>query len=482
MPAPVFMEKKIMKTAYFVCTLAAALFFAACGEFFNAQSGEGTFIYIPPEGAAPSLGSSFNTPAVYPGLESPRIGVYNPAGKLIREAAGSGKLEFTVPAGGPYWIDFSAAVSHPRTEDGGPDTETDNFPFVKSFGATVKIEKVRAGSSQEISLPLRVRETAIMVPYSYNQDKNVNRNVFVPVYDLPGAFPGGGIHSIDKGIDEICFDFDPFGRLFAMEKVKAFDIIPAGTYVCQRDNLSGDRKIVNTVGSFGNSHGLAFNLLDGYLYYSYRSILLNNPYYLSVYDVSSQSYVRKDNSLSHLSSAIITIDDEGILYGVTGQEADTAITVRKPGSYWKADGDGVSSLFIKSIFEKALPDGDSGDYITSESILDLKALNGYLYMICRQNEDFPAFFAAVPLEAVRTGNPAGGAWFVKGLTVDDLATAASDTLEGFLGARKFAGWGPDRLYVYDTQGNTDYGTHRIVEVDLGNRRLSKAGMIAGQKN
>jgi hypothetical protein len=462
-----------MKKAYFACTLAVMFLFAACGEFFNLSGGEGTFIYIPADSAAPASGSSFYTPGIQPPLESPRIGVYNSAGKLIREAAGAGKLEFTIPAGGPYWVDFSAAVSHPRTEDGGEATGQDNFPFVKSFGATVKIEEVRAGSSQEISLPLRVRETAIMVPYMpYEGGQGVNRNVFVPFYDLPGEFPKENPPSINKEIDEICFDFDPFGRLFAMEKtsiIPILEIIEKDVY--RRDNLSSQQTKVNTLPSSTDQHGLAFSLLDGYLYYSYKSV--GGSYNISKYYPYSYGSLGSPSGESNLSSAIITIDDEGILYGVAIVEKDNisgaAIAARQPGSYWEA-ADGAS-VFITSIFEKILPDLPA-DSISSENILDLKALNGYLYMLCRITDD--VYLAAVPLEAVRTGTLGGGAWFIGALPGENQAAHDPYTLEGFWGAQKIVGWGPDRLYVYDRSNEI----HRIVEVDTGNRRISRAGLVA----
>jgi hypothetical protein len=52
----------------------------------------------------------------------------------------------------------------------------------------------------------------------------------------------------------------------------------------------------------------------------------------------------------------------------------------------------------------------------------------------------------------------------------------SRSLEGFFGPKKIVGWGPERIYVYDQQGDSG-AFHRIVEVDLRDRRISGAGLV-----
>jgi hypothetical protein len=450
-----------MKTAYCGFVLAAAFLCASCGELYNGQSGEGTFVYIPAEGpVVPAADSLFDVPGKFPALGNVRLGAYNASGKMIREAAGNGKLEFTLPAGGPYWLDFSAPVIH----DSNP--ETDPFPFVKSFGATVKIEKVTAGSSREISLPLRVRETVIMVPYLYS-DKELSKAVFVPFYDLPAQYPvSGPLVSVDKGMEEICFDFDPFGRLFAMESGVL------GKCVYRRNTLSSPKELINTLPSSTGEHGLAFNVLNGRLYYAYLggTGLNQNKYVLSEYDVSrSGQGTLKQNTASNLSSALITIDEEGFLYGVTGPKNDIEITVRKQGAYWTESS---SSLSMRSV-AGSLPE-DNG---IVENISDLKALNGYLYVLFTVISGNNGYCAAIPLESVRAGT-LGGAWFA-GSMMSGEQTGAPDLFStaGFYGLKKFVGWGPDRLYIYDVHGNGEDSFHRIVELNLRDRKISKAGLI-----
>lgn len=452
-----------MKTAYCGFVLAAALVCASCSELYNGQSGEGTFVYMPPEGpAVPAQGSSFDVPGKFPALGSARLGVYNASGKMIREAGGSGKLEFSLPAGGPYWLDFSAPVIH----DLNP--ETDPFPFVKSFGATVKIEKVTAGSSREISLPLRVRETAIMVPYS--TDGEVNETVFVPLYELPAEYPVPSPPYLDKGTEEICFDFDPFGRLFAMENI----INENSKYVYRRDTLFSQGTRVNTLlPSSTEEHGLAFNVLNGRLYYAYLSSIPSHPYYLSEYDGSSSGPGTPiKNGQLNLASALITIDEEGFLYGVVIDQHDQlSLTARKQGAYWA----GSPVLSMKSILEDLL---EVKGYAV-ETIADLKALNGYLYILFGAGDG--KYCAAIPLESVRAGT-LKDAWFAGGAAFEEGQTGAPDpySTAGFYGPEKFVGWGPDRLYVYDVW--YDDSRHRIVELNLRDRKISKAGLVAGVDN
>jgi hypothetical protein len=465
-----------MKRIYCGLILTAALFFAACSELFNGQTGEGTFIYLPPEGAVPAADTSFALPAEYPVLGQARIGVYNGAGKLIRNAGGSGKLEFTIPAGGPYWVDFSAPVIH------AAEADKDLFPFVKSFGATVKIDAVTAGSTREITLPLRVRETAIMVPYRLEVDV-VRRSVFVPFYELPAAYPSDEPSYFDKGTDEICFEFDPFGRLFAMERY-----LSVFNYVYRRETLGSQKDDVNTLPSSADEHGLAFNVLNGHLYYAYRSTV-DSKLYISEYDVSNGDK-REENDPSRLSSALITIDEEGFLYGVTRSDDEGySITVREQGKYWEET---PPSLSMNALAENLLGFKDDDGYKVGD-IFDMKALNGYLYLIfyiqttAGEDAQYYDYFAAVPLESVRAGN-SGGAWFTGGQSVDqtveDGKTIDPLSLAGFYGPQKFAGWGPDRIYVYDYNSPTSHTNefHRIVEVDLRDRAISKAGLVAGVNN
>jgi hypothetical protein len=115
----------------------------------------------------------------------------------------------------------------------------------------------------------------------------------------------------------------------------------------------------------------------------------------------------------------------------------------------------------------------------------LKAQNGYLYALLfvrfdsESGEEYYDYFAAIPIESIKQGN-VQGAWYAGGQSVDELDEGhdrTSKSLEGFFGPQKFAGWGPERVYVYDYNGDGDR-FHRIVEVDLLNRKISKAGLIA----
>jgi hypothetical protein len=353
----------------------------------------------------------------------------------------------------------------------------DPFPFVKSFGATVKLDTVEKGSNRELFLPLRVRETAIMVPYRYNEeDKYVDTTHFTPFYDMPEKYPAYSVEtvlpSIDRGTDKICLEFDPYGRVFttgrSIQLLRLFrfnDFFSNGSIYGLSDTLTEAR-------------GLAFNLRNGRLYHAYN--LTSSVYYLLEHDVSSQDFKETSppNSISHLDSAIITIDEEGMLYGI--EDENNKISVRPMGSYYSRDNP-VSTFDIDNLIDFLGREIES-----TPEILDLKALNGYLYMLLAvlQNDVYYDYFAAIPLESIKQGN-VKGAWYVGGTSVDELDgkdhNVGSNSLEGFFGPKKFVGWGPDRIYVYDYQGSNDNypnGFHRIVEVDLLNRKISRAGLIA----
>jgi hypothetical protein len=206
---------------------------------------------------------------------------------------------------------------------------------------------------------------------------------------------------------------------------------------------------------------------------------------LSEYDVSQASKSELvTNESSHLDSAIITIDEEGILYGLTNVGEETHITAREMPNYWKKEG--IEIPLDAGTLEELLNFTEKPSKV---EFFDLKALNGYLYaLLCVHYQDdttdhtaYYDCFAAIPLESIKQGN-VKGSWYVGGQSVDELDdNQGSNSLEGFFGPKKFAGWGPDRIYVYDNQGtsyNDRKGFHRIVEVDLLNRKISRAGLIA----
>ncbi|MDR1099726.1 MAG: hypothetical protein LBL28_04520, partial [Treponema sp.] len=104
--------------------LLAACLFAACNVFFSNNAGEEGSLTLSlgtggPSAATPDAGASFYLPVpnedgeggVFPTLGDSRITVYNSAGKILRDysfAQGQTSLQFSLPAGGPYWLDFSA--------------------------------------------------------------------------------------------------------------------------------------------------------------------------------------------------------------------------------------------------------------------------------------------------------------------------------------------------------------------------------------
>jgi hypothetical protein len=413
--------------------------------------------------------------------------VYNSAGKILRDysfAQGQTSLQFSLPAGGPYWLDFSAPVVHPDAIETELNDEIapDPFPFVKSFGATVKVDTVEKGSNRELFLPLRVRETAIMVPYGYNEDKYVDTTHFTPFYDMHEKYPEYSVEtvlpSIDRGTDEICFDFDPYGRIYAI----------GGNLLRFNDFLSSD-VIYDNLSQSTIGRGLAFNLRNGHLYHAYQL----DGYHLLEHDVSGQESeeISPPNNILQLNSAIITIDEEGTLYGIGRNNNDTnnngKISVYPMGAYFAGediDEKLVSSFDIDKLFGflgRENPD--------KWGIFDLKAQNGYLYAILyvyfEQEKKYYDYFAAIPLESIKQGN-VKGAWYVGGTSVDELDekdhNVGSNSLEGFFGPKKFVGWGPERIYVYDYNGVDGETYHRIVEVDLLNRKISRAGLIADIKD
>jgi hypothetical protein len=194
-----------------------------------------------------------------------------------------------------------------------------------------------------------------------------------------------------------------------------------------------------------------------------------------------QNTRRLDTKASRLSSTIITIDEGGTLYGLTQSNGQTRISAREMSKYWETD---LASIVVNPAVIKELLDFNE-EYDQAE-ILDLKALNGYLYALLyvkHEGEDkYNDYFAAIPLESVKNGTVAGS-WFAGGPSVDELPEGHDTTprsQEGFFGPKKFVGWGPDRIYIYDDHGASD-GFYRIVEVDLRNRGISKAGLVVDRQ-
>jgi hypothetical protein len=454
----------------------------SCDVFFSNNTGEEGNVTLSLDhedvGTGAGEGSaSFDLPDpgdggdTFPNLGDSRLVVYNSAGKSLRSYTfpqGQGSLTFSVPAGGPYWVDFTAPVQHPDSP------ENDPFPFVKSFGATVKLDAVEKGSNQELFLPLRVRETAIMTPYMplSHEGREIRTDVFAPFYDLPELYPAGPVGYVDrKGISNNgAFDVDPYGRLLTtIDSEKKIHRI-------ERLNNGNSEVFVDSL-SFASFHGLAFNLQDGDLYFVFQ--FWNNYYFDAKSNILGNRIDEVINQYK-LSSPIITIDEAGILYGLGQSNEQMYISARQKQHYWGSESS--SSVRLDPATLKELLDFNA-EYDQAE-ILDLKALNGYLYALLyvkhEGKDNYNDYFAAIPLESIQNGT-AAGSWFVGGTSVDELPEGhdrGPGSREGFFGPKKFAGWGPDRIYIYDYNGSGEQRFHRIVEVDLRNRGISKAGLIA----
>jgi hypothetical protein len=440
--------------------LILACLAVSCNLFFSGNTGEeGSLSFSLGEGGAYTGGSGDsaalgNVPGVYPSLGNPRIVVYDASGKALRSYAFTGdssSREFSLPAGGPYWVDFSATVQHPA------DTTGDPFPFVKSFGAMVKLDAVEKGSSRELPLPLRVRETAIMAPYMPGRT-----DVFVPFLDFPAEYPAvpSGAFVDRDGISDPCFDFDPYGRLITTAKRRGLLLPVSGVLTAEAFDSEHEQFISSFL---TDTEALAFNLRDGTLYRT-TSVPLSSGY--SVNPVSSSGFweslgdvISSLFSSGELTSPLITTDEEGAFYVIKGD------------SIIRATEAGTVSFGIADIIDPAGQDWNNSA-VSGREIRDLKALNGYLYMLVhiKALSQSYHYFAALPLESIKAGN-AQAAWFAGGTSQAELS--GSGSLAGFFEPKKIIGWGPERIYVYDVSG----GFHRTVEVDLRSRGISRAGLV-----
>jgi hypothetical protein len=455
-----------MKKAALAGVLILACLAASCNLFFSGNAGEdGSLSFSLGEGGAYTgvsgdpaafgdVPGGYPVPGDNPSLGNPRIVVYDASGKALRNydfAGDSSSWEFSVPAGGPYWVDFSAPVQHPA------DPASDPFPFVKSFGATVKLDAVEKGSSRELFLPLRVRETALMAPYMPGRT-----DVFVPFLDFPAEYPAAspGPFVDREGIIDLCLDFDPYGRLITTANrggvlFPIFGVLTAETF-------DSEQHITNNL--FSTTEALAFNLRDGNSYYTTSDVLRGG---YSVNPVSETGFWESlGNTLSSLfssgalASPLITTDEEGAFYVIQGN------------SIVRATGAGAVSFDIADIIDPA-GQGWNDTTVSERKILDLKALNGYLYILLyiKDSSQVYNYFAALPLGAIKGENVRGAAWFAGGKSQAELS--GSGSLAGFFEPKKIVGWGPERIYIYDISGDF----HRTVEVDLRGRRISGAGLV-----
>jgi hypothetical protein len=456
-------------------------FAVSCNVFFSNNTGEeGAVTLSLEEGGIYTGGSDGFTgsgdSAVYggmvpageggqpasPDLGDPRIVIYDASGKALRSytlAGNQSSWDFSLPAGGPYQVDFSAPVQHPA------NPQDDKFPFVTSFGATARLDSVAAGSSQDLVLPLRVRETAIMAPYM----REKNSGVFAPFYDLPPEYPEGEVLFINRGdVDELCLDFDPYGRLFTT--------VDDSKNLYRIENWIKKERIKSTLFS-GNFLNVAFNFQNGALYRS-NSSGLGNVY--TVTGIPSGSFVTDlidavKNVVfpDDLTLPIFTVDETGAFYTIS----DAKI--------YRTASDGQStSCNIADIIDPA--GQDWAETPDNRQIIDLKALNGYLYVVlvvhfgADTTKRYYDYVAAVPLESIKNG--AGeAAWFAGGKSVDELDEKLDRySLKGFFGPVKIVGWGPERIYVYDHHDAGDAGFRRIVEVNLRDHTISRAGLVVPQ--
>jgi hypothetical protein len=297
-----------------------------------------------------------------------------------------------------------------------------------------------------------------MAPYMHGRT-----DVFVPFHDFPAEYPAGVPAAfVDRnGIDDPCLDFDPYGRLLTTARRGTTMLSVSGVLKTEslNSNNSGHEQFINSF--FTTTAALAFNLRDGNLY---RTSVVSGGY--NVDPVSSGSFwdslgdaLSSLFSSGDLTSPLIATDEEGAFY------------VIKNDSIIRATATGTVSFSIADVVG---PGGQGHDPTVSVwSVLDLKALNGHLYMLlrCGVSSSVYYYFAALPLGAIKKENVRGAAWFAGGGSPAELS--GSGSLEGFFEPKMFTGWGPDRIYIYDRAD----GFHRTLEVDLRGRRISRAGLV-----
>jgi hypothetical protein len=304
-----------------------------------------------------------------------------------------------------------------------------------------------------------------MVPYMPGGSGNMRTDVFAPFFDLPAEYPavssGGFVNR--ENLNDLCFDFDPYGRLYATLKS------PSQLYRIENLKAGGGKKVSPDI-NLNTFNNAAFNLRDGQLYLitsGKKIVAVPRNWVAGFWDLVGDLFS------DDVSSPVFTIDEEGAFYTIPGKGE---ISRTKDGK--------TDSFDIADIIKPAGQGWDEAK-VEKREILDMKALNGYLYVLLYvflndgERRDYD-YFAAIPLEAIKTGTVKGAGWAVGGRSADQLGggrNTGRDSTEGFFGPKKIVGWGPERIYVYDFH-NDKAGFHRIVEVDLRGRRISKAGLAA----
>ncbi|MDL2229819.1 hypothetical protein LJC14_06170 [Treponema sp. OttesenSCG-928-L16] len=469
----------------FVFILVLFLAFS-CAQLFSPAKGDGTLaITLGGDSSRASLGE---IPAEdLPEFSSVRISVKSGGSEIFAQtfSGGESKYQVSVLSGGPYRVEVVGTLKHPG--------EPLDLAFVRSLGGARDGVMVSASEGNTVSINMRLWESAILVPdYSNNFTQIYPAMVFSNFVNNTSFFSSPFISCFENSR----FAFDPYGRLFVMGQGDS-------DYSILRYTSSSTAAEIHNDGSLYDerSGGLAYDSAAGRLYF----VSYNDVYFIN-------SDVKSDNinptRLGQIKDTLdIIIDDFPCVAADGNGHIYVAGTDRSPQEYGffklkvTEEGQGTTvSLAGSPVYFDQIPylafliNSDDptfeGDlfYLDLYSITDMKVSNGTLYiLVCGEQEEPGSNLGegaviAIPVDSFTVdpesviGNRARKTWSAT------TAPANGDT-GPFLGPRRFAGFGPDKLYIYDAGSWTpDEETYpirveRIVEFNTRTKKIVNSGIF-----